>query len=124
MDESHFLEVNKNWEHPSWYGTTQFEKKIKEIFMEKKGLLCHLTIRFLDAGEAFNDFWSMSRNFKTVITLNPESNFTRRERNHSPFHWNKLMNPELLIWIWMLNKGNASMIIGISMGQEMCLIHG
>ena len=35
-----------------------------------------------DAGEAINDFWSMSGNF---ITLNPESNFTRREKNHSLF---------------------------------------
>ena len=33
---------------------------------------------FPDAGEAINDFWS--------ITLNPESNFTGRERNHSLFH--------------------------------------
>ena len=31
-----------------------------------------------DAGEAIHDFWS--------ITLNPESNFTRREKNHSLFH--------------------------------------
>ena len=38
-----------------------------------------------DAGEAINDFWSMSGNY-TAITLNPESNFTRREKNHSLFH--------------------------------------
>ena len=42
---------------------------------------------FPDAGEALNDFWSMSGNFSyTVIMLNPESNFTRREKNHSLFH--------------------------------------
>ena len=34
------------------------------------------------------------------------------------------MYPELLIRIWMSSKRNASMIIGISMGQETCLIHG
>ena len=39
-----------------------------------------------DAGEAINDFWSMSRASYTAITLNPESNFTRREKNHSLFH--------------------------------------
>ena len=39
-----------------------------------------------DAGEAINDFWSMSGNFISAITLNPESNFTRREKNHSLFH--------------------------------------
>ena len=42
---------------------------------------------FLDAGEAMNDFWSMSgKTSFTAITLNPESNFTRREKNHSLFH--------------------------------------
>ena len=39
-----------------------------------------------DAGEAINDFWSMSGNFTYAITLNPESNFTLREKNHSLFH--------------------------------------
>ena len=34
------------------------------------------------------------------------------------------MYPELLIRIWMSSKKNASMIIGISMGQEICLILG
>ena len=34
------------------------------------------------------------------------------------------MYPELLIRIWMSSKNNASMIIGISIGQEICLIHG
>ena len=43
---------------------------------------------FPDAGEAINDFWSVSGSFiyRTAITLNPESNFTRRDKNHSPFH--------------------------------------
>ena len=35
---------------------------------------------FPDAGEAINDFWY------TAISLNLESNFTRREKNHSLFH--------------------------------------
>ena len=60
----------------------------------------------------------------TAIALNPESNFTRREKNHSLLHWNTLMYPELLIQIWMSSKRNASMIIGISMDQELCLILG
>ena len=42
---------------------------------------------FPDAEEAINDFWSMSGNFMySFITLNQESNFTRREKNHSLFH--------------------------------------
>ena len=31
----------------------------------------------------------------TAITLNPESNFTRREKNHPLFHWSTLTSPEL-----------------------------
>ena len=38
-----------------------------------------------DAGEAINDFWSMSGNFKNHHHV-AESSFTRRERNHSLFH--------------------------------------
>ena len=60
----------------------------------------------------------------TAITLNPESNFTRREKNHSLFHSNTLTFPELQERIWMLSRNAASMITGISMGQEICLKHG
>ena len=59
---------------------------------------------------------------KTAITLNLESNYTRLKKNHSFFHWNTLMYPELQEQIWMLNKNAASMTVGISMGQERCLI--
>ena len=58
----------------------------------------------------------------TAITLNRESNFTRREKNHSLFHWNTLTSPELFVRIWMLSKSVASMTTGTSMGQEICLI--
>ena len=61
---------------------------------------------------------------KTAITLNPESNFTRREKNHSPLHWKTLTYPELLIRIWMSSKRSASMITGISMNLETCQILG
>ena len=60
----------------------------------------------------------------TAITLNPESNFTRLEKNHSLFHLSTLTCPELHIQIWMLCKKAASMTFGISMDQETCLIHG
>ena len=57
----------------------------------------------------------------TAITLNPKSNFTRREKNHSLFHLNTLTSPELHIQTWVLCKKAASMIIGISKNEEMCL---
>ena len=43
----------------------------------------------------------------TAITLNQESNFTRRQKNHSLFHWSTLTFPELHIRIWMSSKKNA-----------------
>ena len=39
-----------------------------------------------DAGEAINDFWSMSGGFIYRHHVEPQSNFTRREKNHSLFH--------------------------------------
>ena len=38
-----------------------------------------------DAGEAIDDFGPCQETSYTAITLNPESNFTRREKNHSLF---------------------------------------
>ena len=43
---------------------------------------------------------------------------------HSLFHWNTLTYPELLVRISMSSKRSASMIIGISMDLETCLILG
>ena len=41
---------------------------------------------FPDAGEAIMIFGPCGEASYTAITVNPESNFTRREKNHSPFH--------------------------------------
>ena len=76
-----------------------------------------------DGSEARNDFWFQETSY-TAIKLNPESNFTRREKNLSRFHWNTLTFPELRRQTWMLCDKAASMIIGISMGQEIYLILG
>ena len=65
-----------------------------------------------DAGEAINDFWSMSGNFIY------REHFEHRVKLHS------LTSPELYIRTWMLCKKATSMTIGISMGQEICLILG
>ena len=54
---------------------------------ESEGSLPQPHDSFPDAGEAMNDFRSICREASyTAITLNPESNFTRREKNHSLFH--------------------------------------
>ena len=119
MDESNPLEEIKTWEHPPWYGNVQFEEKVTLIFLEnQKGLFHHLTTRFRMPVKRQMTFGPCQETSYTAITLNPESNFTRREKNHSLFHWNTLTSPELHTRIWMSNKRNASMITGISMGQE------
>ena len=47
MDESNLLEEIRNWEHPPWYGNTQFEEKVEGIFLEKqKGRFHHLKTHF------------------------------------------------------------------------------
>ena len=53
---------------------------------ESEGFLPQPQNSFPDAGEAINNFGRCQESLYTAITLNPESNFTRRERNHSLFH--------------------------------------
>ena len=79
---------------------------------ESEGSLPPLHDSFPDASEAINDFWSMSGNFIYCHHVEP------RVKLYSP------REEELLIRIWMSSKSDASMIIGTSMGQEICLIHG
>ena len=64
MDESIFLEEIRTWEHPPWYGIDQFKEKVTINFLgESEGSLPPPHDSFPDAGEAINDFWSMSGNF-------------------------------------------------------------
>ena len=126
MDESNSLEEIRNWEHPLWFGITQSEEKVQEIFLEnQKGVHRHhikTHIRIPLKQEMI--IGPCQETSYTAITLNQESNFARREKNHSIFHWNALTSPELHIRTWMLGEKAASMIIGISMDQEICLLIG
>ena len=125
MDESKPLEEIRTWEHPPWYGIDHFKEKVTVIFLEnQKGLFHNLTTHFRMPVKLWMTFGPCRAASYTAITLNPESNFTRREKNHSLFHWNTLTYPELHIRIWMSSKRNASMIVGISMGLETCQILG
>ena len=99
--------------------------QITLIFLEnQKGLFHHLMTHFRMPVKQFTIFGPCREASYTAITLNPESNFTRREKNHSLFHWSTLTYPELLIRIWMSSRRSALMNIGTLMGQEICLIHG
>ena len=125
MDESKPLEEIRTWEHPPWYGIDQFKEKVTLIFLEnQKGLFHHLTTHFRMPVKQLMISGPCQETSYTAMTSNQESNFTRREKNHSLFHLNTLMYPELRRQTWMLCKKAASMIFGISMGQETCRILG
>ena len=67
--------------------TLIFEEKVKEIFLEnQKGLFQNLKIHFRMPVKRKMIFGPCQETSNTAITLNPESNFTRREKNHSLFH--------------------------------------
>ena len=125
MDESEPLEEIRTWEDPPWYGNVQFERKSRRFFLEnQKGLFHNLTNHFRLPVKRQMIFCPCRETSYTAITLNPESSFTRREKNHSLFHWSTLTFPELHIQTWMWCKNAASTIIGTSMDQEICLILG
>ena len=79
-----------------------------------------------DAGEAINDFWSMSGNFIHRHHVEPRVKLLLAERRITPCSTeiNTLTSPEPRERIWMSCKNAASTIIGTSMGQETCLILG
>ena len=87
MDEWKPLEEIRNWEHPPWYGIDQFKEKV--ILENQKGLFHNFKTHFRMPAKLWLIFFFGPRQetSKTAITLNQESNITRRERNYSLFHW-------------------------------------
>ena len=80
---------------------------------------------FPDAGEAMNDFWSMSGNFIYRHHVEPRVKLYSPREESFPIPLKYIdVYPELLIRIWMSSKRSASMIIGISMALETCRILG
>ena len=77
-----------------------------------------------DAGEAMNDFWSMSGSFIYRHHVEPRVKLYSPRDDSFPIPLNTLTCPELLIRIWMSSKRNASKIIGTLMALETCLILG
>ena len=125
MDESKPLEEIRTCEHPPWCGIDQFKERVILTFLEnQKGLFHHLKTRFRMPAKRLMIFGPCQETSYTAITLNPESNFTRREQSHSLFHRSTLTFPELHTQIWRLSRKNASTITGISMDLETCQILG
>ena len=79
---------------------------------------------FPDAGEAINDFWSMSGNFMYGHHVEPRVKLYSPREESFPVPLKYIDFTEILIRIWMSSKRKASMIIGISMGLETCQILG
>ena len=60
---NNLLEEMKTWEHQSWYGINLFQGESNIDFLgESEGSLPSPHDSFPDAGDAINDFWSMSGN--------------------------------------------------------------
>ena len=79
MDESTPLEDNRTWEHPPWYGIDQFKERVTLTFLEnQKGLFHYLMTHFRMPVKRLMIFGPCRETSYTAITLNPESNFTRR----------------------------------------------
>ena len=84
MDESTPLEEIRTWEHPPWYGIDQFKEKVILIFLEnQKGHFHHFMTHFRMPVKRWMIFGPCQETLCTAITLNQESNFIRREKNHS-----------------------------------------
>ena len=91
---------------------------------ESEGSLPQPQDSFLDAGEAINDFWSMSGSFIYRHHVEPRVKLYSPREESFPIPLNTLTYPELLIRIRMSSKRSALMIIGTLMALETCLILG
>ena len=78
-----------------------------------------------DAGEAMNDFWSMSGSFIYRHHVEPRVKLYSPREESFPIPLKYIdVTRQLLIRIWMLSKRSALMIIGTLMALETCLILG
>ena len=84
----------------------------------------YLQDSYPDASEARDDFWSILGDFIYRHHVEPRVKlYTPREESF-PIPLKKLTSPESLILPWMCCSKVVSMIIGTSMDQEICPIHG
>ena len=92
MDESKPLEEIRTWEHPPRYDSVQFKEKVNLIFMENSERSLPPPHDSLpDAGEATNDFWSMSGSFIFRHHVEPRVYFYSSREESFPIplklHW-------------------------------------
>ena len=80
----------RHWKSPPWFGIIQFEETvIMTSYENHKGFRLHNIFKThirMPAKHEMISGPSLDTSY-TAITLNHESNFARRERNHFLFHW-------------------------------------
>ena len=96
----------------------------RDILGESEGSLPPPHDSFPDAGEAINDFWSMSGNFIFRHHVEPRVKLYSPREESFPFPLKYINVSRTTHTNWLLNKNAASTIIGTSMGQETCRILG
>ena len=79
---------------------------------------------FPDAGEAINDFWSMSGNFIYHHHVEPRVKLYSPREESFPIPLKYIDVTRTTHTNLDVKKRSALMIIGISMGQEICLVLG
>ena len=77
-----------------------------------------------DAGEAINDFWSMSGSFIFRHHVEPRVKLYSPREESFPIPLKYIDVSRTTQRIWMSSKRSALMIIGTSMGLETCLVLG
>ena len=92
-EDGKFIFSSRRWTNQNYWrrsGTenthTQFEEKVTEIFLENQKGLFHFTTHFRMPVKRYMTSGPCQETSYAAIALNLESNFTRRERNHSLFH--------------------------------------
>ena len=92
---------------------------------ESEGFLPPPHDLFLDAGEAINDFWSMSGNFIYRHHVKPRVKLYSPREESFPIPRKYIdVSRTTHTNLDVKQERDASMIIGTSMGQEICLILG
>ena len=120
MDESNPLEEIKTSEHPPRYGSDQFKEKVSLIFLvNQKGLFHHLTTHFRMPVKRQNGSWSISGNFIYHHHVKPRVKLYSPREESFPINVSRTTHTNLDV-----TQEKRIDDKGISMGQEICLIHG
>ena len=128
MDQSKPLGWNSVWEHPLESWIVRNETKNKKFFKEKSDEwhtpTPHQDDSTQDDKEAKVTSGFYKRILFIVIMWNPESNCTRREKNHLSFRWSTSTLSERHTHLWMYCWRKILKIFWTWMEKKNYLMHG